>query len=389
MHDKRKPFLPFFLITALIFLAPPTGVESAEVEGIVLSRNGPLADFSVAAYPDFASLAGDSNGIKAVPGDKPGQFRLQLDPGSYYLAARGREGNKKFFAYHGLNPLTIDGTHRWLPFFAVESEETSYSSGPQGIGGKVAYRGKPLTGGVISVYPLSDSTFRGMGLLSNTLDESGRFWFDLEAGQYVVVARKRLGTGNMGPLRKGDLFCFPAANPVRVIALRTAELAINCYPRDDIDTFLDSSRHDPRGRREEKRRTASLQDMQIEDASRRLQEAVLQHAVALQGTVRDVNGRPQQGLYVSAYPAEQFPLFQMFVIRLITDHITKTDANGRYQLLLERGRSYYLVAREKIGEAPDHPEQYGLYEGSANHSITVGPGEDLSQVDITVGRIMP
>jgi hypothetical protein len=242
---------------------------------------------------------------------------------------------------------------------------------------------------VISVYPLSDSTFRGMGLLSNTLDESGRFWFDLEAGQYVLVARKRLGTGSMGPLRKGDLFCFPAANPVRVIASHAAELAINCYPRNDIDTFLANNRHDPRGRREEKRRTASLQDMQIEDASRKQQEVLLRDGVALQGTVRDVSGRPQPGLYVSAYPAEQFPLFQMFVIRLITDHITKTDANGRYRLLLEKGSSYYLVAREKIGEAPDHPERYGLYEGSANHSITVGPGKDLSQVDITVEQIMP
>jgi hypothetical protein len=389
MTDKRKPFLLFFLITAFVFLPAPAGAEPAEVEGIVLSSSGPLADFSVAAYPDFTSLAGNSNAILAVPGDKPGQFRLQLEPGSYYLAARGSEGGKKLFAYHGLNPLTIDGTYRWLPFFAVESEEISYSNGPQGVGGRVAYRGEPLVGGVISVYPLSDSTFRGMGLLSNTLDESGRFWFDLEAGQYVLVARKRLGTGSMGPLRKGDLFCFPAANPVQVIASQAAELTINCYPRNDIDTFLASNRHDPRGRREEKRRTASLQDMQIEDASRKQQEVLLQDGVALQGTVRDVSGRPQPGLYVSAYPAEQFPLFQMFVIRLITDHITKTDANGRYRLLLEKGSSYYLVAREKIGEAPDHPERYGLYEGSANHSITVGPGKDLSQVDITVEQIMP
>jgi hypothetical protein len=47
------------------------------------------------------------------------------------------------------------------------------------------------------------------------------------------------------------------------------------------------------------------------------------------------------------------------------------------------------VAREKIGEAPDNPELYGLYEGNANHSITVEPGFENSAVDITVESIMP
>ena len=116
---------------------------------------------------------------------------------------------------------------------------------------------------------------------------------------------------------------------------------------------------------------------------------MLQRPVGVHGTVKDISGKPTPGLYVAAYPADQFPLFQMFVIRLIADHITKTDANGFYHLDLESGKKYYLVAREKIGEAPDHLELYGLYEGSANHSLTVGPGIEGSAVDITVEKIMP
>jgi hypothetical protein len=129
--------------------------------------------------------------------------------------------------------------------------------------------------------------------------------------------------------------------------------------------------------------------MQIEDASRIQQKIRLKRPVQVQGTIKDISGKPLQGLYVSAYPAEQFPLFQMFVVRLITDHITKTDENGRYNLELESGKSYYLVAREKIGEAPDHPEMYGLFEGNANHSITVEAGTTNISFDITVEKIMP
>ena len=228
-----------------------------------------------------------------------------------------------------------------------------------------------------------------MGLLSNTIGDNGRFWFDLEPGQYVLVARKRLGDNNMGPLKKGDLFCYPEANPVQVSSSMGTEIEISCYPRDDMEAFLENDESDPRGRRQSTRRTASLHETQIEDASRIQQEMMLQRPVRIHGTVKDVSGKPSEGLYVTAYSAEQFPLFQMFVIRLITDHITRTDANGRYHLDLERGKKYYLVARERIGEAPDHMELYGLYEGSANHSFTAGTDLQNPDIDITVERIMP
>ncbi len=116
---------------------------------------------------------------------------------------------------------------------------------------------------------------------------------------------------------------------------------------------------------------------------------MLQQPVEVSGIVRDTSGDPVPDLYVSAYEADTFPLFQMFVIRMITDYMAKTDDSGSYQLELEAGKTYYLVARERIGEAPDHLEFYGLYEGNANHSITVDPGIDTSQTDIVVEQIMP
>jgi hypothetical protein len=389
MDSKIQAFLLILSTLAITILSGPTEVKASEIAGIILSTTGPLENSSLYAYPDFPSLVNNTHGIESLPGEKAGQFRLQVKRGTYYLVARGELDGEKMFAYHGLNPVTINEDYLWLPFFAVASSKPLYKEGPQGIGGVVKYKDQALAGGVISAYPPSDLRFRGMGLLSNTIDANGRFWFDLEPGQHVIVARKRLGDNNMGPLKKGDLFCYPEANPIHVLPSMSAEIEISCYPRDDLEAFLKDRELDPRGRRQPTRRTTSLWDTQIEDASKIQQEMMLQRPVAVQGTVKDISGKPASGLYVAAYPADQFPLFQMFVVRLITNHITKTDENGRYHLNLEHGKAYYLVAREKIGEAPDHMELYGLYEGTANHSYTVQPGIGNSDVDVTVERIMP
>jgi hypothetical protein len=388
MLNKLKLHIKFTAISLFFFCFGYSNSFAAQVEGIVITPAGPLADSRVLAYPDFTSLASGADGIESEPGEKPGQFRLKLAPGKYYFIARGFENGNRMYSYHGLNPVSVPEDYLWLPFFAVKSSPPEYSTGPTGIGGVALYKGAPLQSGMVSVYPLSSHGFRGMGLLTNSLDENGRFWFDLEPGSYVVIARKRLGNTNMGPLQKGDLFCYAEANPIQVREMESSESAIFCYPRDDLNGFLENRGQDPRGRREERRRTASLHETEFEDAAR-IRAGMLQRPVQVSGTVTNLAGKPMEGLYISAYPAEQFPLFQMYVIRLITEHMARTDAKGHYQLNLEAGRPYYLVARERIGEAPDHLEYYGLYEGNANHSITVGPDMDTSRVDIEVERIMP
>ena len=227
-----------------------------------------------------------------------------------------------------------------------------------------------------------------MGLFTNSLDEDGRFYFDLEPGLYVVVARQRQQDSAMGPLGPKDLFCYPATNPIPVEVNIVSDVHINCYPRNDLEGFLDHDALDPRGRKKEGRRATSLEETQINMMPEPRGPGSGKGATSISGRVLDLEGNPQAELYVAAYSANGNSLFQMHILRLITRFITKTDDNGRFSIVLADGGLYYLVAREILGQAPDNPERYGLYEGNANHSIEIIPGEQ-EEVTIYVDRIMP
>jgi len=374
------------LLCGMFLLLGIPQVEAATLEGMIFSPGGPVAESAVYAYPDYPSLVSDTNGITSVPGEKPGQFKMNVPPGSYYLIARGRKDGIHFFSYHGVNPITLGEGYQWLPFFLVKENPLSCSQGlGRGITGKVYYKDQTLDQGVVSVYQLQDSKFRGMGLLTNTVDESGSFSFELEPGSYVVIARKKKAERGIGPVSRGDLFCYPSANPITINADQLCEIRINCYPRDDLDLFLDQDAVNPQGRRHDERRQASLWELQPETA----QTSNSPVPAIISGTVRDLDGEPRPGLIVTAYPAMGIDLFQMHIVRLITDTMGKTDAEGHYRIELPLGGRYYLVARKKVGEAPDRFEYYGLYEGNANHSIYINSGETRSNVNLVVEKIMP
>ena len=129
------------------------------------------ADAVVHAYPDVESLFNKKNGISSRPGEKPGQFKLSLPPGNYYLVAEGTVDDIAMFSYHGINPISITDQSHWIPFFALETPPVRFEPGTTGISGTVYYKGAALAGGTVSVYQLSDTQFRGMGLFTNSLDD--------------------------------------------------------------------------------------------------------------------------------------------------------------------------------------------------------------------------
>jgi len=378
---------PAALLILLTVLLNGGCAVTPNIEGIVFDENGATRDFQVKAYRTYDDLISEQNSITAQSGERPGEFSMNLPPGRYYLSAQGHKKGVRLFAYHGLNPIVVDYHRRWLPLFMAPSPQAVCHDGFQGIGGHIFYKGAPPENGGVSVYSSDDTPFRGMGLLTNTITADGSYWFDLEPGRYVVIARKRADQSGIGPLKPGDLFCYSGANPVTLGPHQECELDIYCYPRDDIAAFLAGQADDPRGRKEKQRRALSLEGA-APSTVKGEPAALPKIAAEISGQVTDLNGHPQEDLFVTAYPADDLKLFEMYIVRFKSQFMGKTDREGRYRLQLPSG-AYYLVAREHIGIAPEAGEYYGLYEGNANHAIMVRPSENREDGDITVGRVMP
>ena len=371
------------ILSFTLSLAAALPSQATTIEGIILDDKGPIAA-TVMAYRTFTDLRHQTNAIVSTQGKKPGQYTLELAPGQYYLTAKGENQGQPLFAYHGFNPITITNDYQWIPFFILPSHSAQCEAGFQGIGGRILYKNTPLSHGSVSVYTSEDEPFRGMGVLTNSIAEDGNFWFDLAPGSYVVIARQRQDDAAIGPLKKGDLFCYSAANPVEVSPANACQVDLLCYPRDDLERYLDKDAQDPRGKRQTTRRDASLQKASMQEAGKGGGGAIS----IIAGRVTDLDGNGKAGLVVSAYPADDLPLFQMYVLRFKSNFLAKTDAKGLFRLELIPG-SYYIVAREKVGDAPDPNEYYGLYEGTANHSLAVQSGETKNGIQILVEPIMP
>ncbi len=364
-----------------------TNLCALQLEGVVLSEKGPVVDAEVTAYPDYTSLVKQENGFHSTPGDKPGQYRITLPEGKYYVVASGTDGDTALYGYHGLNPIRMNVEYRWVPLIALAKEKAYCESGFQGIGGQILYKGKPVASSSVSVYSLEEEPFRGMGLLTNTVPEDGSFWFDLDPGKYVIIARKRNSGGAIGPIKKGDLLCYYSNNPIQVLPAQSCMVDVSCYPRDDLDAFLAKDAEDPRGKKQEKRRLASLREMDETDSTRQI-GGISETPAVISGRVTDLTGLPMSNLYISAYPADTVPLFHMYVLRLKTEYLTRTNDKGFFRLELGNG-PFYLVARERLGDAPIAGEYYGIYEGNPNHSIVLKPNEIKTGVHIIAEPIMP
>lgn len=369
-----------------LWLANPA--LAGTIEGVVFSETGPAKNATVFAYRSYEDLVADRVFRKSEQGSRDGQYSLNLPPGSYHLLARANLGGRQLFSYHGVNPIAVTEDYRWLPFIVVPENKMvcRETTGQNRITGQVSYKGQAVSGGVVSVYPWQEGKFRGMGLLTNTLDENGSFSFALGSGTYVIIARKKQDIKGIGPVKQGDMFCYPSTNPLTLTNNQSCNTDINCYPRDGLELFLNAEAVNPQGRRHDDRRQASLHDLQPEEVQN--QPLVLPSTIS--GRVTDAAGRPRPGMIVTAYPARGLDLFQMHVLRLITGNMGQTDSDGKYKIeLKDDDGKYYLIAREKVGAAPDRSEYFGLYEGSPNHSVSIEPGWNLTGVNLTVDRIMP
>ncbi|MBI4826973.1 MAG: right-handed parallel beta-helix repeat-containing protein [Nitrospirae bacterium] len=371
---KRLILLNAFLI---LILAPLKSF-SAVIEGVVLFENGPVEDSCVSAYSSFRDIEKGTPSFVSATGEKKGFYKLDLPPGTYFLIASGQSYGKKYFSYHGANPIKIEYKNLWIPFMAVSETAVSLKeSSSTKLSGKVLFKNNPVKNAHVSIYPLAAGSFRGMGFLTSTTDDNGIFSMGIEPGEYVVIARKRTGNSGMTPLEKGDLFCYPAANPVNIAELKEIQVEIPCYPKDDLKAFLNEDAY------------PALLVKKSDVNSMRFRENTINEArdlFRIKGRATDLMGNPVKDLYVMAYKGKPSDMFQMHYVRTMPDYMVRADEKGNYSIDAAAG-AYYLVARQLVGEAPVKGEYYGLYEANANHLFIIND-KSHDAVNIFVNRVM-
>jgi len=182
---------------------------------------------------------------------------------------------------------------------------------------------------------------------SQATGADGAFQLNLPEGDYIAVARKRQAGETAGPVVAGDHRSEFMQLQVRA---GMAELTL-------------------------------LAPKKVGD-ERRLSDVAETGKTGLAGRITDADGQPVADARVQVYDHVQMSERPKYVS-------SKTDPDGRYQLLVPEGGTYYLCARDKFGGPPKLGDLYGRYDqGTIEPSaVVVRLGEIVADVDITVNKV--
>ncbi len=343
--------------------APPaTGVVSGKV-----TREGEgIGGARVFAYPGFEAFTARRPGASSEPTGADGVYRLPLAAGTWYLfaslgdsAALGPLPAGALFSFPGSNPFTLTPGAQVEANFSLarKAAEAVVGAGDDpGSGtltGVVTWQGQPLAGVSVKLYLDAESDFRGMGYAAAPpTDEGGAFRFEfLPESAYYVVARKRAAGPGEGPIAEGDHYGWYGDNPVAVRAGSAVAIELEMVSKS---------------------RAVGNADLRPRPSG-----------TSISGRILEASGGAARGVHAFAYEekvmSHKKPAFLS----------GEVGADGRYVLYLSRGGTFYVGARSGYGDSPAKGEWYGLYDGSADHAVSVRPGESREGVDIVVERILP
>ncbi len=180
------------------------------------------------------------------------------------------------------------------------------------------------------------------------LGADGGFAIELPPGEYVLVGRQRGSGEETGPVREGDLKTDPV--PITVRGGEPLALQLHAY-----------------------RKSGNVKQPFADAAN---------WAAGLTGRVFDAEGKPVEGIRVHVYDHIQMSERPKYVS-------ARTGPDGRWEIKLPEGGTYYLCARDKYGGPPRVGELYGRYDqGTVDPSaVIVDEGKILEGVDITVHKV--
>lgn len=205
----------------------------------------------------------------------------------------------------------------------------------------------PLDGARVYIYQKGADLYGPAFAMSEASGHDGAFAIDLPVGDYVAVVRRRGNGETSGPVVAGD-------HKSEIINLSVtkggAELTIVAAPK-------------------------------VGDVRQLTKDAAVTDT-GFAGLISDSDGKPVEGARVHVYDHVQMSERPKFVSE-------KTGPDGRFQILLPAGGTYYLAARDKFGGPPKLGDLYGRYDqGTIEPSaVVVKSGEVLKEVNITVTKV--
>jgi len=221
------------------------------------------------------------------------------------------------------------------------------ATGPTGIQGRVlSADGQPVEGAVVYTYRNPAGGLRGPADFAAEVGSDGRYFLDLAAGRYWLVARYRPDGSQAGPPRPGDSWAIYSGNPAMIEEgdVRRADFLLL------------------QGRRPALGRSGNLSSGDT----------------GFTGRVTDAAGRPLAGLVVLAYRRPEFHGMPDFIS-------AASDRNGRFVLYVPAGGRYCLAARAGTRGQPVAGELYGRLgvDEAACRSVAAGELADVGALVVS------
>jgi len=330
------------------------------LSGQLLHQDRPLAQAQVEIYLK-AEKDRSVQPFAVATTDATGSYRLDLPAGNYFVIGKQRgEGSdgrpRMLMAEAPGNPYPVERGLTRVPAFNLREmgrEGGLAGAADSGVSGRLTIDGTPVTRAFVYVYTAADSGLIGPSYGEAVqVDEEGRFTVDLPAGRYFLVARRRADGSRAGELAPGDFNGAYPGNPVEV--RRGERLTLGAFPLSAIDPAL--------------------------RAARQASGTFAATGTQVTGQVVDPAGQPVASVHVFAY------LDSRMVGKPV--HISApTGADGRFQLHLGTGGTYFLGARSNYGGPLEPGEWVGTFDGRSDHAVTVTAGKSHSVGLLTVREV--
>jgi len=301
--------------------------------------------------------------VPALVGDtiRIGTANFRPASGTYYLTAEWRAdgdfarprkpGDR--FAWYGGNPRLVSSEASEVITLTLEEVPPlpASTASPTGTGifGRVTRNGVPVADAGVYAYAKTGSGFKSDDFQATVrTNAKGEFALELPPDRYFLLARLRADKSEgIGPLHKGDLLGYDPRNPIVVTQGRSVASAIPMARLRQIKSRAESSAFPPG---------------------------------TIVGRIVDREGRPVPGAYAALYQNPKMIGRPAFMSE-------RVGADGRFSLSVPIPGSYFIGARSGYG-TPAAGAWFGVWGGSADHSLPIKMGEVRAGVEIVVDRLL-